>query len=378
MERRQTLSVLTIAVALTGCLSVSAVAQLGATLPKSVTGAVDRAIESRMRDDGTVGLALGIIQNDQIVYLQGYGLADRDRNVPVTTQTMFRWASISKPVTAVAALQLAEQGKLNLDADVRDYVPEFPDPGTKITCRQLLCHQGGVVHYVNGPVVPTTRRYRDPHPYQDVVTALDTFNRSPLVNAPGEKYSYSTHGYILASAVVQRAGGRPFHEQVRDRICKPLGMTSMQPDYQWVSIPRRTKGYRKSGEQIIDSVDDDVSWKLGGGGYISTIEDLCRFAQGLMTGKLVSERTEAMMWTAQQTSGGAATTYGLGFTVERQGNRLKISHNGSQPKTRTRMVFYPAERHGMVVMTNSEWINPGVYSTLAYTAMSEARTKVSR
>jgi CubicO group peptidase (beta-lactamase class C family) len=378
MNRHRSLSVRIIALAISACWSMCAVAQQGVALPVGVANSVDRAIESQMRDDGTVGVALGIIQDDQIVYLKGYGTADRSRNTPVTTQTMFRWASISKPVTAIAALQLVEQGKLNLDADVRDYVPEFPDPGAKITCRQLLCHQGGIVHYTNGPVIRTTRRYRDPHPFRDVVVALDTFNRSPLVNPPGEQYSYSTHGYILASAVVQRAGGRPFHEQVSERICRPLGMESMQPDYQWESIPYRTNGYRKSGGRIIDSVDGDVSWKLGGGGYISTIEDLCRFAQGLMAGKLVSERTEAMMWAPQQTSGGTDTSYGLGFQVEHQGGQLKVSHGGSQPKTRTRMVFYPTQRHGVVVMTNSEWIDPGVYSTLAYTAMNEARSRVRR
>ena len=378
MRNRWSSTMLIITITSVSWWSAAAWAQQGGTLRATVANAVDRAIKARMREDETVGLALGIIQNDQIVYLQGYGTADRDRNIPVTTQTMFRWASISKPVTAIAALQLMEQGKLDLDANVLQYVPEFPDPGVKITCRQLLCHQGGIVHYTNGPVVPTTRQYRDPHPFRDVVTALDTFNQSPLVNAPGEKFSYSTHGYILASAVVQRAGRKPFDQQVSERIRRPLQMASLQPDYQWKSIPRRTNGYRKLDGQIIDAIDDDVSWKLGGGGYISTIEDLCRFAQGLMAGKLVSERTEAMMWTPQRTTGDTATRYGLGFTVEGDGNGLKISHNGSQHKTRTRMVFYPVERHGIVVMTNSEWVDPGVYTTLAYRMMNESRSQTNR
>lgn len=354
-----------------------AVAQTAPLLDEDVTSAVDQAIEEQMRQDQAVGLALGIIRDGEIVYLQGYGLADRDQNVPVTTRTMFRWASISKPLTAIAALQLAEQGRLDLDADVRDYVPEFPVSGAKITPRQLLCHQGGIVHYRNGPVVPTRKEYSVRHPFEDVVVALDTFNRSPLVNPPGEKYSYSTHGFILLSAVVQRAGGRPFHDQVADRIGRPLQMATLQPDYQWVDIPHRTRGYRRSGEEkeIVESIDDDVSWKLGGGGYISTIGDLCRFARGLIGGKLVSERTEAAMWTPQPTSDGTATGYGLGFRVREQSGRLKVSHNGSQPKTRTRMVLYPARRHGMVVMTNSEWVDPDTYTTLAYKALAAARPR---
>src|SRR5690606_11990031 len=150
-------------------------------LSSTAAAAVDAAIEQQMRDDETIGLAVGIIQDGRIVYLKGYGQADRDAGVPVTTDTMFRWASISKPLTAITALQLSEQGKLDLDADVRAYVPEFPDPGATITPRHLLCHQGGIVHYRNGKVVGTTKRYTDPFPYRDVVVALDTFNCSPLV-----------------------------------------------------------------------------------------------------------------------------------------------------------------------------------------------------
>lgn len=346
-------------------------------LSSTAAAAVDAAIEQQMRDDETIGLAVGIIQDGRIVYLKGYGQADRDAGVPVTTDTMFRWASISKPLTAITALQLSEQGKLDLDADVRAYVPEFPDPGATITPRHLLCHQGGIVHYSNGKVVGTQRSYDDPFPYRDVIVALDTFNRSPLVNRPGEKYSYTTHGFMLLSAVVQRAGDQPFHEQVSERICRPLGMTTLQPDYQWVPIPHRTRGYRRVKERVVDSVDDDVSWKLGGGGYISTIEDLCRFALGLIEGKLVNERTEAAMWSPQPTADGEVTGYGLGFRVEEQSGRLKVSHNGSQHKTRTRMVIYPAQRHGVAVMTNSEWVDPGVYTTLTYKALAGARSPAS-
>ena len=155
----------------------------------------------------------------------------RSRVDPATTQ--FRWASISKPVTAIAALQLVEKGLLDLDADVRTYVPEFPEKDFKITARQLLCHQAGIVHYDNGKVVPTEKKYKEAHPFADVVTALDTFKESPLLSVPGEKYSYTTHGFILLSAVVQRAGKEKFADQVHTRIAKPLGMSGFRPDYEW-------------------------------------------------------------------------------------------------------------------------------------------------
>ncbi len=318
-----------------------------------------------------MGVALGIIREGQIVYLKGYGLADREKKIPVSSKSLFRWASVSKPVTAVAAMQLVESGNLSLDDHVRKYVPEFPDKGTSITVRQLLCHQGGIVHYRNGKVIRTKRDYNVEHPFENVLLALDTFRESPLVNPPGEKFSYTTHGYILLSAVVQQAGGQAFIAQVRDRILQPLEMTTMQPDYQWKQIPNRAIGYIKNPVLgITRSTDTDVSWKLGGGGFISNIDDMARFAAGLINGRLLSRQSYSTMWVRQTTSDGKETGYGLGFGIERQNNTLKVSHSGSQEKARTRLVIYPERRHGMVVMSNSMHADPGKFSTAAYRALA--------
>lgn len=321
--------------------------------------AVDAAVVAQMQQQHLVGLSIGIIQDGAVAYTAGYGLSDREAGTPVTADTMYRWASISKPLTAVVAMQLADANKLDLDADVRTLVPEFPDHGTPITTRQLLGHLGGIVHYRNGPVVPTQRAYGEPHPHADVVKALDTFKASPLVSDPSEAFNYSTHGYILASAVVQRAGEQPFASQVKSRIADPLGMQSLQPDYQWVDIPNRAKGYRKLDGMIVASTDSDVSWKLGGGGWISTIGDLSRFAAGMMGNALLPADARVTMWTPQRTADGTATGYGLGFGVSGTGAALKVSHTGAQAKTRTMMSVWPAMRSGVVIMTNSEWVDRG-------------------
>ena len=181
-------------------------------------------------------------------------------------------------------MQLVEAGKLSLDDDVRKYVPEFPEKEHKITVRDLMCHQSGIVHYTNGRVVRTRREYEQENPFESVILALDKFRESPLVHPPGEKYSYSTHAYILLSAVVERAGDQKFAGQVHDRITCPLAI-SLRPDYQWIDIPNRAVGYRKGRGETADprvSTDTDVSWKLGGGGFISTIDDLAIFGQSLI------------------------------------------------------------------------------------------------
>ena len=331
---------------------------------------VDHAMRDEMAGQELVGLAVGIIQDGQIAYLKGYGLADREQRVPVTRQTMFRWASISKSITAVAAMQLWERGELDFEREARRYVPEFPDKGATIRVRHLLCHQGGIVHYTNGKVIRIKRDYPVAHPFENVIYALDTFRESPLVNEPGEKYSYTTHGYILLSAGVERAGKQKFAHQVRDRIAKPLKLGTLQPDYQWEEIPHRAVGYRQRSDQVEVSTNTDVSWKLGGGGFISNIDDLAKFAAGLLNHRLVKPATRQKMWARQMTSGGEQTKYALGFsfnhyrdaelhTWKANGTGIEIvGHSGSQEKTKTWMALWPQKKLGVVVMSNSEYASP--------------------
>ncbi len=328
-------------------------------LPLETIAAVDAVMETQLREQQIVGAAVGVIVDGRVRMLKGYGWADREAKIPVDEHTLFRWASISKPLTAVAALQLWERGRLDLDADVRALVPEWPDKGTPITTRQLLGHQGGIVHYSNGPVVRTRRSYDSPHPFADVVQALDTFKESPLVAAPGEKYSYTTHGFMLLSAVVERAGREPFAKQVDDRIAKPLRLHTLQPDYQWIDIPGRTIGYRRVLGVVVRSTDTDVSWKLGGGGYISNIGALTEFGAALLRGELVRPATRDMMWTPQRTRDGKATRYGMGFSVTQENGRTLVGHSGSQEKTKTYLLMDPAANIGVAVMCNSEHADPG-------------------
>lgn len=315
-------------------------------------------IERALARQSIVGLAAAIAEDGRLVYAGAFGFEDRERRIPATEATMFRWASVSKPLTAVAAMQLAEDGRLDLDADVRVLVPEFPQKPWTITTRQLLCHQGGVVHYANGPVIRTKRQYADEHPFRDVINALDTFKESPLVCEPGTAHRYTTHGYILVSAVVQRAAGEPFAELVRRRIAEPLGITTLRPDEQWEDIPNRAVGYRrvKVGPPV-PSTNTDVSWKLGGGGFISNASDMARFGAGLLGDRLVKPATRAAMWADQPTADGKPTGYGLGFRVDRRAGKPEISHSGAQEKTATFLLILPEAEGGgfaVAVMCNTE------------------------
>jgi serine beta-lactamase-like protein LACTB len=340
-------------------------------LPK--LAALDACAKKGMESQQLVGLAMGVIVDGKVVHVRGFGFADREAKKPVDERTMFRWASISKPLTAMRAMQLVEQGKLDLDAEVREYVPEFPKKPHFITTRQLLGHLGGIVHYRNGVVIRSQVEYESPHPFADVVVALDTFKESPLIAEPGTKYAYSTHGFILAGAVVQKAGGAPFAEQIREHIAAPLGMKSLRPDYQWEKIPGRAVGYRKQGKEIVRSTDTDVSWKLPGGGYISDIRDLSKLGAEWTQRRLLKPESYAELLTPQRTKGGKRTNYGLGFAlrptrVSATGpgsganpsgpvrvSKLQFGHSGAQEKARSYLWVDREERLGIALMSNSEY-----------------------
>jgi len=334
--------------------------------------AVDEAVVAQMAEQEIVGVAIGIIRDGQVVYTKGYGFANLRSHTPVTEETVFNWASNSKPFIAVATMQLVQSGRLDLDESVGTYIPSLPDHLKPLTARQLLCHQSGIVHYSNGEVIPWGQR-AGLQEELDPFNSLHRFAMSPLIFEPGSKTQYSSHAYVLLSAVVQAAGKEPIGQQLSARIIEPLGLTSFQMDVPYENQPHWTTAYKISGGAAQEVADTAHSWKHGAGGYKSSVKDFARFATALMNRELIDEETTAVMWTPQKTSDGEIQKYGLGVAVSGEGDDLKVSHNGSQDETRTRMVLYPNKRNGVVVMCNTQGADPGRISTAIYAAMDENR-----
>lgn len=336
--------------------------------------AIDQAVAREMQRQELVGVAIGVIQDGQIAYLKGYGLADRESGKRVTDQTVFNWASNSKPMAAVLAMQLVEQGKLDLDKDIRDYVPEFPKTPQVITARRLLCHQSGIPHYANGRVISSPGPAAKPGTVPDPVTSLHRFDRSPLLFDPGAKYSYSSYAYVLLSAVVERAGGQPFDTQLRERIAKPAQLESLQLDEDSRGHDDWAKGYTKTRtNRIVPAPEEAHAWKLGAGGYKSNIKDFARWAKGLIDHKFVSQASEQRMWTRQRLNSGDETTMGLGFMLESDETLgPNVSHGGSQQETKTVMMIFPSRGIGVVVMCNCNYADASAVASAVLKALEPA------
>lgn len=338
-------------------------------LPGELGQTVSIKLLEFMDAQGVVGLSAAVVYEGELIDVRSFGWEDYHEDIPASEETMYRWASIGKPLTAVAALQLAETEELDLDRDVREYVPEWPH-NQALTSRQLLCHQSGVVHYEN--MKPRTlTEYDVEHPWADSILRLDMFKETDLLFEPGQRFSYSTPGYVLLGAVIERASKGSFVEQVMERVCKPLEMTSMQPDYQWVEIPHRATGYHLWEGRSARSVDDNIAWKLPAGGWISTVTDLARFGLGLMESDILTNETRQAMWEAQKLPDGSATRYGLGVGVGNVSGTLTIAHSGGQNKTSTYLVCAPEAGAAVALMCNTQGISLSSISTSILTAMLE-------
>jgi serine beta-lactamase-like protein LACTB len=295
------------------------------------------------------GMSLAVVADGQLVHERGFGLADLENQVPASGDTVYRLASISKMLTAVAAMQLVEQNKLDLDAPIQKYVPGFPEKQAPITAALLLKHQSGIRHYKGEEV-------RSVVFYSRVGEALKIFQDDPLLFAPGEKFSYTTYGFNLLGTAIEGASGTDYVSYVQEHVCRPAGMRSIQPDNSFKIIPHRAAGYRMKtpakDAELLNDFAVDVTNKIPGGGWCSTPGDLARFAIALMDAKLVSRETLERMWTVQKTADGKNTPCGLGcFLTNMDGQRL-VSHSGGQPKVSTFLVLAPDKRQAIAVMCN--------------------------
>ena len=270
------------------------------------------------------GLQVAVAVGGKLVWSEAFGYADVAREVPVTAETQFRIGSVSKPLTAAAVALLYEQGKLDLDAPVQRYVPSFPDKGYPITTRQLAGHLAGIRHY-RGDEFLLNRHF------DTVLEGLAIFQGDSLLFPPGTKFSYSSYGWNLISAVVEGAAGQDFLTYVSRNVLRPLGLTHTAPDRVDSLIPNRTRFYERGADSgFVPAPPVDNSYKWAGGGFLSTAEDLVRFGSALLEPGFLKAATLELLFTSQKTTAGEPTGYGVGWFVATDGRGHRwVSHGGS-------------------------------------------------
>lgn len=322
-------------------------------ISETVDPAIDNIVKEEMALQEIVGLAVGVVDNGKVIHLKGYGYRDKEKKWEVDLNTRFRWASVSKPITAVAAMKLWEDQKLDLQEDISEkYLPGYPKTG--VTMHHLLSNTSGIPHHKDVDLDNSINYPEESSWNADMAVKL--FEDDTLLFNPGDDYLYSTYGFILAGAVVesitQKEYNQSFVQYVQKHIADAGGMNSFTEDYKGLNLPWRSGHYTKTCSNVIqDLTRIDVSWRLPGGGFVSNIKDATLFMKGMLDDKFVSETTKNEMYKSQSTGG----EYGYGFFRSSLGGSSLIQHGGNQRGTANLLGFFPAEEKGIVLFCNADY-----------------------
>lgn len=329
-------------------LTLLAAAPTPADVPPDLAAKVD-AVFAEVDSTRSPGAAVAVVKNGALVLARGYGMADLEHGVPITSKTRFDVASVGKQFTAFAALRLAEQGKLDLDADYRDFLPEMPDYGPTITVRHLIHHTSGIRDYFALLGLMGVRPGEDSIRQSDVLRVLAA--QRALNFEPGSEYLYSNSGYVLLATIVERVSGKPFHDWVDEHLFDPLGMhdTELGDDYQRI-IPDRAESYAPSGGGFVNARTNYAAY--GPGLTYTHVEDLARWLAHLGDPKVGDASTIEAMLTTRPLNDGKPNDYAFGLHVAEHRGHRSADHSGSWAGYRTFLLWFPNEKLGVVVLSN--------------------------
>ncbi|CAN5917562.1 hypothetical protein BH24BAC1_BH24BAC1_16150 [soil metagenome] len=314
---------------------------------RQFVGQVDSIFRYLHRKKGFNGTVL-VTKYDQVIYQGAFGYADFSRKDTLTTQTAFQLASVSKPFTAMAIMMLKEEGELNYEDSVQQYVPSFPYPG--MTIRALLTHRSGIPNYTHfsdklwpDRIMPLTN--------EDVLHLM-TEHQPKIHFRPNARFEYSNTGYAVLAAIVEKVSGMPFANFLQERIFEPLQMThtfTFRPEETHLKekvAGGHLVGKRKRAPDYLDAV-------LGDKGVYSTVEDLYKWDQALYTQKLVKKETLAEAFTGPGLLNRKNEDYGFGWRLRQvESGDTVVYHGGLWHGYNTYLLRNPKDHSAIIVLSN--------------------------
>lgn len=317
--------------------------------------AIDAVIADVNGRQKNIGLSVAIAAGDSIVYLRTLGFADLEDSTPVTLQTRFPIASVSKLITGLAALRLSERGAFDWDAPIQRYVPEFPSAPFAVTARLLAAQLAGIRHWGSERNADLFTRH-----FADVRDILPLFRANPYVADTAVGYSYSSYGYDLLALAMQVAARQGFQSIVREEVLTPLRLASTEFDDARRVIPHHARLYRYSDPDTraeslepIPVLERDYSHNLAGGNMISTAADLARLGAALRRPGYLRPSSWNTLYTRPR-SGVFESPMSVGVFVARDSGVLRhIYMNGADPGTQAGLAVYPELALAVAIVTNT-------------------------
>ncbi len=372
MIRYTVTATVALVLALSGCASETTETQtsdFSAQVDKIFTG-IDR--------NNAPGCSVGVIHQGSFLHKGGYGMANLELDIPLDENSVFRMASVSKQFTAMAVLLLAEEGKLDLDEDIRTYMPDLVDYGHKVTARAMIGHYAGMGDYnmladsYEGPGVESELNLKSvaggpyrlgKHDYLSNDEFYDVVKKAPLIQEPNTELIYSNFAYYLLSILVERQSGMSLRDYAEEKIFAPLGMdNTLFYDDGFEILKNRASGYvaREDGSYEIDMANLFV---VGDGGLHTSVNDFIKWDQNFYVPK-VGENPEAIieqMNTPTTDLKFDDTPYANGQNVATVLGRRAFTHSGGWLGSSTYYMRFPDDEFSIVTLCNDTQQNPYDY-----------------
>jgi CubicO group peptidase (beta-lactamase class C family) len=324
--------------------------------PGDVDSNAERVDELLRPYDGThkPGFAVGIIQDGELIYSKGFGMANLDYGIPNTPQTVFRIGSTSKQFTAACIAMLIGEGRLSLDDPVQKHIPELPDYGEPVTVGDLVHHTSGLPDYEDLQPLQGELDDQGNHHADEIV---DLISRQSLIFKPKEKWYYSNTNYILMAVIIERVSGLTFAEFARERIFEPLGMKSSRiHDDNTAIISNRAVGYYRSEHGL--EVDETITELVGDDGVFTTVEDLLLWDRNFYDDRIGGRDFLQRMHTVGTLDSGEPHEYAFALMIGEHRGLRTVSHGGAFVGFRAQMIRFPEQRFTIVLLANLGNVNP--------------------
>jgi D-alanyl-D-alanine carboxypeptidase len=333
----------------------------GAQTNRTDADRVDAYLTAEMASRHIPGASIAVIRNGALVHTRNVGMANLELSAPVTVDSVFKLASLTKPFTAIAILMLVRDGTIALDGRLAEYLPNLPAQWAGVTIRQLLSHTSGVTDYLRAPGWSWKSSWR-----QELT--LDEFVRfaaqAPPAFPPGEGIAYSNTGFYLLGMLIEKVTGRPYGEVLSERIFRPLRMTATRRDAPSAIVPNRASGYIFTGAPFQNAEYTSETWAYAEGGLLSTAADLAKWDIALSAGTLLDRPTLDLMWTPATLRNGVRAVigdngagkpnyYGLGWYIsEHRGHRIAL-HPGTKPGFSSALTRFLDQPLTVIVLCNT-------------------------
>ena len=314
----------------------------------------DQLMKDMFASEAPGGVAL-IASEGKILYRKAFGMANLELDVEMSPDHVFRIGSITKQFTACAILKLAEEGKLDLQDDITEYIEDYPTHGYTISIEHLLTHTSGIMSYTSMPDWTAEVRRKDFTPPE----MIDFFKNQPMDFAPGEEFRYNNSAYFILGYIVELVSGKSYESYIDSTFFKPLGMSNSYYGSTSRIIHNRADGYARAG---IGFKNDDflsMTQPFGAGSLLSTIDDLYTWYKAVMNGEVISESSLKKATTSNVLNNGKLTGYGYGWFLGNIQESPNIYHGGGINGYLTASMFLPEEQLFVAVFSNCTCKDPG-------------------